>query len=377
MGRLIDLPTRDVSLYVRISAPGNRTADAINVNFPTILLLHPIWVDGFFFYPQCDDPLFHENYNLVCIDLRGHGASECRSNERPFDFWACAEDVHAVVERLGVFDFHLVGCSTGSVAALKYTSRHAARVKSLTLVSLPPREEVADIELAYKELHDTLIEAVTHEDEEDLDRLTLATFSFGVSAFSNDAIRELRAEYMGLARQRFKKDTIKETAYWILNPMMKRVPWTREDVESISCPVLILQGTADEFCHLEDNRILGSWINDRQYASLGERPRAVVEEIPNVPHWMTLTSPNIVNPIIYNFIQETSVPALPPSPFSPLFAPSITRRPSTPRDVAAFIIPPPPNLPAGTLTLGDMLAKEVANISVTTEVSVHVEAEEA
>jgi hypothetical protein len=64
-----------------------------------------------------------------------------------------------------------------------------------------------------------------------------------------------------------------------------------------------------------------------------------------------------VNPLLSAFFNTPSTP-LPSSPLSPGTARSISRRPSTPRDITGFIIPPPPKLAAGTLTLGEMLDRE-------------------
>jgi hypothetical protein len=57
-----------------------------------------------------------------------------------------------------------------------------------------------------------------------------------------------------------------------------------------------------------------------------------------------------VNPLLSAFFNTPSTP-LPSSPLSPGTARSISRRPSTPRDITGFIIP-------GTLTLGEMLDRE-------------------
>lgn len=64
-----------------------------------------------------------------------------------------------------------------------------------------------------------------------------------------------------------------------------------------------------------------------------------------------------MNPLLSAFFTTPSMP-FPSSPLSPGTARSICRRPSTPRDITGFIIPPPPKLAAGTLTLGEVLDRE-------------------
>lgn len=48
-------------------------------------------------YPQFDDPTFFEHFNLVAIDLRGHGLSKSGPMEQPFSWSFAADDVAAVM----------------------------------------------------------------------------------------------------------------------------------------------------------------------------------------------------------------------------------------------------------------------------------------
>jgi pimeloyl-ACP methyl ester carboxylesterase len=48
-------------------------------------------------YPQFDDPTFFEHFNLVAIDLRGHGLSKSGPMEDPFSWSFAADDVAAVM----------------------------------------------------------------------------------------------------------------------------------------------------------------------------------------------------------------------------------------------------------------------------------------
>lgn len=76
-----------------------------------------------------------EDYRLVAVDLRGHGASEKpRGVYDDGDYWA--SDVRAVVDALGLADLVLVSWSYGSLVALDYLAGGADRVAGAVLVGV-------------------------------------------------------------------------------------------------------------------------------------------------------------------------------------------------------------------------------------------------
>ena len=78
-------------------------------------------------------PAFSERNRVIVADLRGHGRSASpRGFMRIEDM---AEDVAALLERLGEPAAHVVGLSLGGCVALALTLAAPARVRSLTLVN--------------------------------------------------------------------------------------------------------------------------------------------------------------------------------------------------------------------------------------------------
>jgi pimeloyl-ACP methyl ester carboxylesterase len=69
----------------------------------------------------------------VALDLRGHGRSEASRNG-DYAIAAVAGDIAAVVDRLGLEKFVLVGHSMGGGVALVYAGAHPDRVAGLLLV---------------------------------------------------------------------------------------------------------------------------------------------------------------------------------------------------------------------------------------------------
>lgn len=69
----------------------------------------------------------------VALDLRGHGQSSLPANE-DYAIDALAQDVHTVVNKLGIQEFILVGHSLGGAVAVSYAGTYPKRVAGLLLV---------------------------------------------------------------------------------------------------------------------------------------------------------------------------------------------------------------------------------------------------
>src|SRR5215831_6805115 len=75
-------------------------------------------------------------YRAIAYDMRGFGDSEIapvdatRGGMQDF-----ADDLHALVEFLGLGRFHLVGWSTGGSVGMQYIMDHPSQVRSFTMVS--------------------------------------------------------------------------------------------------------------------------------------------------------------------------------------------------------------------------------------------------
>ncbi|BEJ02610.1 hypothetical protein CcaverHIS631_0704050 [Cutaneotrichosporon cavernicola] len=319
-----------VELHARISTPGNPTANKIDPSLPSIVFCHPTWLDSFFFYPQIEDPLFTDGYNLVAFDMRGHGLTLGGSRPERYDAWSVADDIVAGMDGLGIRAAHVVGVAFGAVVAANLASAHADRVKTLTLISLPPNVDNEDTAMGYAECREALVAATLAGDADTMDAITQATFAYDAGALA-PAIREVRDEYMAAARERLEAspEEAADAAFYVWEPVTTRQPQTTDEMAQISAPVLILQaGTTEEPAFTEDAQLWAFRFN-----SLHRTARAQVHMIDNVGHFMTLTSPNVVNPLVAKFIGTPASARLPPLPRvgARIRGPSEPRRPSTPR----------------------------------------------
>ncbi|MFC2017749.1 alpha/beta fold hydrolase [Chloroflexota bacterium] len=74
---------------------------------------------------------FSKRYQCITYDVRGHGQTGVL--EEDYTMEAYAEDLHQLLDCLGVQRFYLAGFSLGGYIALSYTLRYLETVESLVL----------------------------------------------------------------------------------------------------------------------------------------------------------------------------------------------------------------------------------------------------
>jgi len=72
-------------------------------------------------------------YHILAPDLRGYGATALKRADASRGLRDYSDDVHALVETLGLERFHLLGWSLGGGVAMQYVLDHPERVRTLTL----------------------------------------------------------------------------------------------------------------------------------------------------------------------------------------------------------------------------------------------------
>ncbi len=74
---------------------------------------------------------FQANFNVVLIDLRGHGKSKHLSQHRKYSFSLIANEVAEVMNHLKVTRTHFIGVSLGSIIIRQIAVDHPKLVKSM------------------------------------------------------------------------------------------------------------------------------------------------------------------------------------------------------------------------------------------------------
>jgi 3-oxoadipate enol-lactonase len=101
---------------------------------PTLVLLHAFPLSKAMWEPQIR--ALADDCHVVAIDLRGFGASQV--TDGVFSLDDMADDVHAVITKLGHDQIVLGGLSMGGYIAFAYMRRHPATVRGLVLADTRP-----------------------------------------------------------------------------------------------------------------------------------------------------------------------------------------------------------------------------------------------
>lgn len=73
------------------------------------------------------------DYQVLRVDLRGHGESELGSDE--IEIGTYADDLHDLLDELGISKINLIGFSLGCAVSLDFTIRYPQIVESLVVMS--------------------------------------------------------------------------------------------------------------------------------------------------------------------------------------------------------------------------------------------------
>ena len=103
---------------------------------PTVLLHGGLGSTGMF-APIL--PALADGRQIIAVDLQGHGRTA--DVDRPFSLEQMADDVAALVKRLGFEKADLVGYSLGGGVVLQATIRHPEVVRKLVVVSIPYKSD--------------------------------------------------------------------------------------------------------------------------------------------------------------------------------------------------------------------------------------------
>lgn len=79
---------------------------------------------------------FSKHFNVLLLDLRGHGSSKEQYQpkiNKPYAFKTIAEDVLEVIDHLKIETSHFIGISLGTIVIRQLAEMHPARVKSMIL----------------------------------------------------------------------------------------------------------------------------------------------------------------------------------------------------------------------------------------------------
>ncbi|KAH7888088.1 alpha/beta-hydrolase [Phlebopus sp. FC_14] len=201
---------------------------------PTVIILHPLFLDSSWLSRHFDDPRLSSHYNLVAFDQRTMGRSRCRPS--PYhDCYVDAADLALAMQALFLPPSHILAFECLSVnCVLRLTALWPELVSSLTLCNVPPPTELKWVFNAYDELLQLWCYAT------DLDAFELAgneVVTFMTGETDNIDLQDELIAYWEMVTPPGRRLRIVE----MVNIMMNRTPLSAKEYASITCPVLIIQ----------------------------------------------------------------------------------------------------------------------------------------
>lgn len=106
-----------------------------NPNAPVVLLWHGFLGNGYSWRKVL--PLLASDFNVVCPDMRGYGASTHPGVDATYDGRTLANDFKSLMEQLSHDRYHIIAHDMGAPAALLLAADSPERVRSLTYVEEP------------------------------------------------------------------------------------------------------------------------------------------------------------------------------------------------------------------------------------------------
>jgi len=216
--------------------------------------------------------------HIIAMDVRGHGESAW-SADGAYQYADQAGDLAALVDRLGIERFVLIGTSMGGVIAMVYAGQHGDRLRALVLNDIGPDVEAGsgritqtvgsrpydfaslDEAMQYRRETSPITAARPLADQEETARGVLREQPDGRWAWKMDP---------AYIEQRVKQGPPKRPALW---PVL----------ETLQCPTQLVWGT--------DSDVLSEAQAKRMVAAL---PKGELVSVPGIGHAPTLVEPPVL-----------------------------------------------------------------------------------
>jgi pimeloyl-ACP methyl ester carboxylesterase len=216
--------------------------------------------------------------HLVAMDVRGHGESAW-SPDGAYQYADQAGDLTALVDRLGIERFVLIGTSMGGIIAMAYAAQHAQRLRGLILNDIGPDFEAGstritgmvgsrpadfaslDEAMEYRRETSPITAARPLEDQEETARGVLRQRPDGRWAWKMDP---------AYIEQRVKRGAPARPSLW-------------PTLETLPCPTQVVWGT--------DSDVLSEAQAKRMTAAL---PKGELVSVLGVGHAPTLVEPPVL-----------------------------------------------------------------------------------
>jgi pimeloyl-ACP methyl ester carboxylesterase len=238
---------------------------------PAVVFSHGLFMDHEMFAPQVE--ALKSSYRCITWDERGHAGTASDKLE-PFTYYDSANDLAALLARLGIGRAVLAGMSQGGFLSLRCALTHPEVVRALILIDTQAGQEDPERLKGHMQLANTWAEhGLTDELASIIEGIILGDDWAGAQAWKAKWRKISKVNMLGC-----------------MNTLA-----TRDDVTGklgqIKVPALVVHGDADAAIELG--------LAEKLTAGL---PDAKLVVVPGAGHAANLTHPAVVNPAIAAFL---------------------------------------------------------------------------
>lgn len=191
-------------------------------------------------------PQLSHNYQLIMVDIIGHGKTETAADADRFQIEQVASDLKAILEKLKVSKAHILGYSMGGRLALSYSLLYPKSVRSLLLESASPGLET-EVERFERRKRDQQLanHILANGIEEFVDKWE------NIQLFESQ--KRLPLEQRMLIRQQRLSNSPRGLANSLIGMGTGSQPSWWGKLESLDVPVLLMTGELDlKFCNIAE-----------------------------------------------------------------------------------------------------------------------------
>ncbi|KAF8527054.1 alpha/beta-hydrolase [Gautieria morchelliformis] len=285
---LFDAPSGARIHYMVPSSPDH--SETIDPSKPTVVLLHPVFLDSHFFAKQYGDARLARGYNLASLDHHYHGQTEAELDDKPYDFNLVAEDLLYAMNGIGISKAHLLATGVGAQIAVVMQTLAPERISSLLLCGLLPERETEENLEQYRFMRDACCENA----DDGSDRLPsdvvhgLHWVLFG----EDESAQSLMEEWVETTSLRPSNKLLISKLFSVL---VDRTPMGQELWDAISCPVLVIHGGNDVACSERVAR--------EEFNRMSRAPKEF-HVVADAPHLLSWTHALKVNTLLANFLDH-------------------------------------------------------------------------
>ncbi|MDR3626992.1 MAG: 2-succinyl-6-hydroxy-2,4-cyclohexadiene-1-carboxylate synthase [Ignavibacteriaceae bacterium] len=230
-------------------------------------------------------PLLNKRFNIIAIDLIGHGKSSSPGDTNLYTAESITEQIREVILHYTNEPVIIAGYSMGGRAALSFASRYPEMLRGLILESTSAGINYPDLRKDRAEQDEKLAEFIeTHSMEEFVD------YWMNISLFESQ--KKLPAKKLTTVRKSKLKNSRTGLANSLRGFSTGKMPALNNDIHSINITTLLISGSLD-------SKYTG--INTELFKSFPSATHIIIE---NAGHNVHLERPSLFIDVINDFLNK-------------------------------------------------------------------------